>query len=146
MALWPAWGFALDSPAGRAAHSRRARSKPARWRVIQWQSSRGTTAPNRVANCLPQVVLATQSRERWEDCRSLFVFPLMIPVRVIRIHSAVAVQTPQMNGYQPNNRQRQNHHVQHVKAQQRVRIHGMPAEQNEPQLLSDKRRGRNDAR
>src|SRR5579864_417819 len=134
MALWLTWEFAGDRQAALKAHSTIARSKPGRSPITLWRSFRETTFPSREWNFLPRFAAAMPFRgARW-DRSSWFLYILF----TLDVHSTVLVQTPQMDRDEKNDSQWQNDDVQHIKAQQGVRIHGVSTEKNEAQLFTNK--------
>src|SRR6185437_2379751 len=134
MALWPTWEFAEDRRAIPKVHSTRARSRPGRSLIALWRSFRETTFPSREWIFLHRFVGVMSLRgARW-DRSSWFLYILFM----LDVHSAVLVQTPQMDRDKKNDGQRQNDDVQHIKAQQRVCVHGVSAEKNEAQPFTNK--------
>src|SRR5579859_6066441 len=134
MALWLTWEFAGDPRAAPKAHSTRARSKPRRSPITLWRSFHEITSPSRGSIFLPRLAGTVLFRgSRW-DRSSWFLYILFM----FDVHSTVLVQTPQMDRDEKNDSQRQNDDVQHIKAQQRVRIHSVSTEKNQAQLFTNK--------
>src|SRR5579872_520490 len=126
--------FAGDPQAAPKARSSIARSRPANSLITLWRSFRETTFPSREWTFLPRFAGAMRFRGAHWDRSSWFLYILFM----LDVHSTVLVQTPQMDRDKKDDGQRQNDDVQHIKAQQRVRIHSVSTEKNEAQPFTNK--------